>query len=118
MEQVRAQRSSNLCRFPQPKSSAVLPGSFLFVSFSFTRQLYLWGFVRVSSGPDAGAFWHELFLDGHDQLLRYMRRVGAPQGAKEDRRKTKHRFGADPDFSAMEPLRCTQHPSSTATIEG
>jgi HSF-type DNA-binding len=74
---------------------------------SFTRQLYLWGFVRVSSGPDAGAFWHELFLDGHDQLLRYMRRVGAPQGVKEDRRKTIHRFGIDPDFYAMEPpLRC------------
>jgi hypothetical protein len=102
--------------------SADLPGFVSFrvvscrvVSFSFTRQLYLWGFVRVSSGPDAGAFWHELFLDGHDQLLRYMRRVGAPQGAKEDRRKTKHRFGADPDFYAMEPLRRISHPSSTRT---
>jgi hypothetical protein len=75
---------------------------------SFSRQLYLWGFFRVSSGPDAGAYWHELFLDGHDQLLRYMRRVGAPQEEKEDRRKARHRSGSDPDFYAMKPLVRTQ----------
>mmetsp|Transcript_402 Transcript_402/g.791 ORF Transcript_402/g.791 Transcript_402/m.791 type:complete len:499 (-) Transcript_402:223-1719(-) len=29
---------------------------------SFTRKLNRWGFRQVSRGPDAGAFYHELFL--------------------------------------------------------
>jgi len=44
---------------------------------SFSRQLQLYGFVRVKSGRDAGAYYHELFLKGRPNLCHYMRRVNA-----------------------------------------
>ena len=70
---------------------------------SFQRQLNLYGFTRISSGADAGGYYHELFLKGRPALCVHMRRVGVPQG--EDRRKLKS--GArksEPDFYSMQPL--------------
>jgi hypothetical protein len=67
---------------------------------SFQRQLNLYGFTRISSGPDAGGYYHELFLKGRSALSTHMRRVGVPQG--EDRRKMKTGASkAEPDFYAM-----------------
>jgi len=43
---------------------------------SFCRQCNLYGFVRISSGRDAGAYYHELFLKGRPTLCHYIRRVG------------------------------------------
>eukprot|EP00538_Stauroneis_constricta_P002255 CAMPEP_0119553038 /NCGR_PEP_ID=MMETSP1352-20130426/5891_1 /TAXON_ID=265584 /ORGANISM="Stauroneis constricta, Strain CCMP1120" /LENGTH=508 /DNA_ID=CAMNT_0007599369 /DNA_START=117 /DNA_END=1643 /DNA_ORIENTATION=+ len=70
---------------------------------SFQRQLNLYGFTRISTGPDTGGYYHELFLQGRAQLCIHMRRVGVPQG--DDRRKLK--VGArrqEPDFYSMKPL--------------
>jgi hypothetical protein len=70
---------------------------------SFARQLNLYGFVRMTTGPDSGGYYHELFLKGRPQLAEHMRRVGVPQG--EDRRKNKAKnHGVDPDFYAMKPV--------------
>ena len=41
---------------------------------SFLRQLNLYGFNRLSSGPDKGAYYHELFLRGMRFLCRRMTR--------------------------------------------
>eukprot|EP00585_Thalassiosira_rotula_P013021 CAMPEP_0196130040 /NCGR_PEP_ID=MMETSP0910-20130528/550_1 /TAXON_ID=49265 /ORGANISM="Thalassiosira rotula, Strain GSO102" /LENGTH=609 /DNA_ID=CAMNT_0041389265 /DNA_START=72 /DNA_END=1901 /DNA_ORIENTATION=- len=41
---------------------------------SFTRQLNLWGFKRISRGIDAGAYYHELFLPGRPNLAMRMKR--------------------------------------------
>jgi hypothetical protein len=49
---------------------------------SFQRQLNLYGFTRISSGSDAGGYYHELFLKGRPNLSVHMRRVGVPQAAK------------------------------------
>jgi len=35
---------------------------------SFRRQLNLWGFKRIITGPDYGAYYHELFLRGKPNL--------------------------------------------------
>ncbi|KAL7575730.1 hypothetical protein ACA910_003064 [Epithemia clementina (nom. ined.)] len=70
---------------------------------SFARQLNLYGFIRISHGPDAGGYYHELFLKGRPNLCFHMRRVGVPQG--EDRRKIKTKHEApDPDFYSMKPV--------------
>ena len=70
---------------------------------SFARQLNLYGFVRITTGPDAGGYYHELFLKGRPTLCQHMRRVGVPQGT--DRRKNKAKSqGTDPDFYAMKPI--------------
>ena len=37
-------------------------------SKSFYRQLNLWGFKRISRGPDAGSYYHQLFLRGKPNL--------------------------------------------------
>jgi HSF-type DNA-binding len=72
---------------------------------SFARQLNLYGFVRMASGPDAGAYYHELFLKSRPSLCKYMRRVGVPQG-QQDRRKCRPKNVVDisePSFYDMRP---------------
>ena len=39
---------------------------------SFTRKLSRWDFVRLSSGPDTGAFYHKLFQRDNPKLARRM----------------------------------------------
>lgn len=61
----------------QPKifTTQVLPRFFKQTKFlSFTRQLNLWGFKRITRGLDAGAYYHELFLPGRPNLSMRMRR--------------------------------------------
>lgn len=69
---------------------------------SFSRQLQLYGFLRVSWGVDIDAYYHELFLQGKPKLCHYMRRVGVPRGF--DRRRFKLPQGEDPDFYSMPSL--------------
>jgi len=53
----------------------VLPRFFKQSKFmSFTRQLNLWGFKRITKGTDARAYYHELFLRGKPKLCMMMRR--------------------------------------------
>jgi hypothetical protein len=74
---------------------------------SFVRQLNLYGFVRIHSGPDVGGYYHELFLKGRPELFLFMRRTGASSKGKEDRRKCKDRNvpAIQSDFYAMPPIR-------------
>ena len=51
---------------------------------SFVRQLNLYGFIKIKSGPDTGGYYHELFLKGRPELSQYMRRVGATQKVQEN----------------------------------
>jgi hypothetical protein len=85
---------------------------------SFQRQLNLYGFIRIASGPDEGGYYHELFLRGRRALCRYMRRVGVPTilstgeiiSRRDHRRARKASFKSDPDFYSMKPI--TIHPNS------
>ena len=51
----------------------VLPAFFKKSKFtSFTRKLNRWGFVRVTRGPETGAYYHDLFRKGDLRLCMQM----------------------------------------------
>jgi hypothetical protein len=60
---------------PQLFASNILPRYFKQTKYlSFTRQLNLWGYKRITRGLDAGAYYHELFLRYRPSLVRWMKR--------------------------------------------
>jgi hypothetical protein len=68
---------------------------------SFTRQLNLWGFKRITRGRDSGAYYHELFLRGRPRLTLRMRR----QKIKGTGIKQAPNPEAEPDLYAMAASR-------------
>jgi len=52
---------------------------------SFTRQLHLWGFRRISSGVDADGWWHQYFLRGRPDLICQMIRTKVKGNGKGKR---------------------------------
>mmetsp|Transcript_13585 Transcript_13585/g.16498 ORF Transcript_13585/g.16498 Transcript_13585/m.16498 type:complete len:592 (-) Transcript_13585:174-1949(-) len=64
-----------IVKHPQNLREVVLPRFFKQSKFmSFTRQLNLWGFKRITKGVDSGAYYHERFLRGRRRLSMLMRR--------------------------------------------
>jgi len=92
----------------QPKvfTADILPRFFKQSKYmSFTRQLNLWGFKRITRGRDAGAYYHELFLRGRPRLTLRMRR----QKIKGTGIKLTPNPEAEPNFYEMartRPLPC------------
>ena len=71
---------------------------------SFQRQLNLYAFTRINIGPDAGGYYHELFLRGRPALGTHIRRVGVPQAVPRKRGVKTHDASVDPGFYAMPPI--------------
>lgn len=66
---------------------------------SFQRQLNLYGFRRITRGPDTGAYFHELFLRGRSGLVVNMQRTrikGTPKQPDDP--------DSEPDFYSMPML--------------
>lgn len=64
---------------------------------SFQRQLNLYGFNRVTRGPDAGGYYHELFLRGKDFLCKKMMRTKVKGTGYKAASSPEH----EPDFYQM-----------------
>jgi hypothetical protein len=92
---------------PKKFAEKVMPKYFKHSKLSsFQRQLGLYGFCRINGGPDAGGYYHELFLQGRPALGVYISRVGVPNAAMPRRRGVKaHNSIVDPDFHAIRPIR-------------
>jgi hypothetical protein len=59
---------------PNLFESLVMPLYFEYSNYhSFNRLVNAWSFRRISSGPDRGSYYHELFLRGKPYLQKYMR---------------------------------------------
>ncbi|KAL3805987.1 hypothetical protein ACHAW5_005164 [Stephanodiscus triporus] len=55
-------------RKPFAFEKEIVPNYFKSKLETFKRQLYQYGFQRITQGPDAGAYCHELFLRGKHHL--------------------------------------------------
>jgi len=56
---------------------------------SFKRQLNLYGFELINTGPARGGYYHELFVKDRPELCRRMRRVAIKVSSKHDSSKDK-----------------------------
>jgi hypothetical protein len=68
---------------------------------SFQRQLNLYGFMRLSAGPDRGAYYHEFLLRGRPEMSKFMLRVRVKTNGI--RHSTPSPNSNEPNFYQMPP---------------
>jgi len=85
---------------PKEFVEEIMPGFFRQTKMtSFQRQLNLYGFARLTTGPDRGGYYHELFIRGRMDLCKSMIRTRV----KGNGSKAASSPSTEPNFYAMEP---------------
>lgn len=77
---------------------------------SFQRQLNLYGFIRITRGYDAGAYYHPFFLRGKPHIVKLMVRTRI----KGTGLKPTSNPDQEPDFYSMNPVWGSADALSTA----
>jgi hypothetical protein len=102
-----------ILRKPKEFLAEVMPKYFKQTKLtSFQRQLNLYGFSRLTSGPDKGGYYHELFLRGKEELCTRMVRTRI----KGTRTKGASNPDSEPNFYAMPSLEGTTSSENMAKI--
>jgi hypothetical protein len=79
---------------------------------SFKRQLNLYGFELINTGPSRGGYFHELFIKDQPDLCRRMRRVAVKLQLRSDNHNVVDGGAAtDNNIEGPDPLDLT--PTST-----
>lgn len=87
-----------IVRKPKQFTQDIMPKYFRQTKLtSFQRQLNLYGFRRLTQGPDAGAYYHELFLRNRPELCTRMNR----QKVKGTGHKQPTDASTEPNFYCM-----------------
>eukprot|EP00934_Nitzschia_sp_Nitz4_P006946 Nitzschia sp. Nitz4//scaffold85_size83877//13680//15091//NITZ4_005218-RA/size83877-augustus-gene-0.158-mRNA-1//-1//CDS//3329559104//6936//frame0 len=82
---------------PNLFESLVMPLFFEYSNYhSFNRLVNAWSFRRISTGPDRGSYYHELFLRGKPHLQKFMRRL------PKTHKKLPMKKEDEPDFYALD----------------
>lgn len=82
---------------------------------SFKRQLNLYGFEMITSGPMKGAYFHEHFLRDHPDLCRKLRRRDVKFISRP---KNPQGFDASaPNFYSMPPIRSSEEAAALAAAQ-
>lgn len=90
-----------ILRSPKEFLGKVMPQYFKQTKLtSFQRQLNLYGFNRLTSGPDKGGYYHELFLRAKSELCTTMVRMRI----KGTRTKGASNPESEPNFYKMVPM--------------
>jgi hypothetical protein len=90
-----------IVRKPKMFTTQIMPKYFRQTKLtSFQRQLNLYGFRRITQGPDSGAYYHELFLRGKPHLCMRMVR----QKVKGTGHKQPTDVESEPNFYSMPPV--------------
>ena len=93
---------SFLVHNPDKLCAEVLPKYLKPIKYtSFTRQLQLWGFKRITKAPDHGAYYHQLFLRGKAHLVKRM----FVTKVKGSGKKLVSNPSQEPDFYSLSRLR-------------
>lgn len=102
-----------ILRKPKEFLAEVMPKYFKQTKLtSFQRQLNLYGFNRLTSGPDKGGYYHELFLRGKEELCSRMVRTRI----KGTRTKGASNPDSEPNFYAMPSLEGTVSSENMAKL--
>jgi hypothetical protein len=98
-------------RKPREFVSYIMPTYFKQSKFpSFQRQLNLYGFQRITRGPDKGGYYNELFLRGKVFLAHRIQRMRVKGTGVRARSNPE----TEPDFTVMPPVEV----SSSLTCQG
>ena len=84
-------------------ANEILPSCFKFERgqyASFQRQLNIYAFMRISGGPDNGAYYHPLFLRSRPELCLLMHR----KNSEARNRRRSYDPSSEPDLCTLAPL--------------
>lgn len=97
-----------ILRNPKEFLAEVMPKYFKQTKLtSFQRQLNLYGFNRLTSGPDKGGYYHELFLRTKEEICTTMVRMRI----KGTRTKGASNPESEPNFYKMSPMPDSDAPN-------
>ena len=100
-------------RKPEAFVNRIMPAYFKQSKFpSFQRQLNLYGFQRITKGPDKGGYYNELFLRGKTFLAHRITRMRVKGTGVRARSSPE----TEPDFSLMPPIESSSSTSGESEV--